>query len=223
MAAFAGKKNGYKTFGILYNQENAYSVSLLAPFVDRLGRGQHHRGRQHDRCRTALPATPTTRPCCCPWSTPMWTPSTAPTTPSSWLPLKPPLPSWATRARSSPVWTAHPGFNTTYGGDCSNIYYINNINTEDETIAAKIAEIQNDVSAPNKYFLGYDIVMAAADCIAKVGTDYTALHDALENLSYEGVTGKITIDPTTHMPTGMSMYMYTYDNQTPVMLEQFAG
>ena len=38
-----------------------------------------------------------------------------------------------------------------------------------------------------------------------------------------GVTGKITIDPTTHMPTGMSMYMYTYDNQTPVMLEQFAG
>ena len=24
--------------------------------------------------------------------------------------------------------------------------------------------------------------------------------------------GKITIDPTTHMPTGMSMYMYTYDN-----------
>ena len=35
MAAFA-VKNGYKTFGILYNQENAYSVSLLAPFVDRL-------------------------------------------------------------------------------------------------------------------------------------------------------------------------------------------
>lgn len=30
MAAFA-VKNGYKTFGILYNQENAYSVSLLAP------------------------------------------------------------------------------------------------------------------------------------------------------------------------------------------------
>ncbi len=50
----------------------------------------------------------------------------------------------------------------------------------------RVAEIQNDVSAPNKYFLGYDIVMAAADCIAKVGTDYTALHDALENLSYEG-------------------------------------
>ena len=62
-----------------------------------------------------------------------------------------------------------------------------------------------------------------ADCIEKVGTDYTALHDAFENLSYEGITGKITIDPANHMPTGMSMYMYTYDNQTPVMLEQFAG
>ena len=39
----------------------------------------------------------------------------------------------------------------------------------------------------------------------------------------EGITGTITIDPATHMPTGMSMFMYTYDNQTPVMLEQFAG
>ena len=35
MAAFA-VKNGYKSFGILYNQENAYSVSLLAPFTDKL-------------------------------------------------------------------------------------------------------------------------------------------------------------------------------------------
>ena len=37
MAAFA-VKNGLKTFGIIYNQENAYSVSLLAPFTDELAK-----------------------------------------------------------------------------------------------------------------------------------------------------------------------------------------
>ena len=34
MAAFA-VKNGLKTFGVLYNQENSYSLSLLAPFTDK--------------------------------------------------------------------------------------------------------------------------------------------------------------------------------------------
>lgn len=220
MAAFA-VKNGYKTFGILYNQENAYSVSLLAPFVDRLAEENitvdnsmivAYGAADTDYKTLLLPlVNANVDAIYCPNYTQQLV---AIETAATELDYKGKIITGLDGA---------PGFNTTYGGDCSNIYYINNINTEDETIAAKIAEIQNDVSAPNKYFLGYDIVMAAADCIAKVGTDYTALHDALENLSYEGVTGKITIDPTTHMPTGMSMYMYTYDNQTPVMLEQFAG
>ena len=29
------------------------------------------------------------------------------------------------------------------------------------------------------------------------------------------------MDPETHMPKDMSMFMYTYDNQTPVMLGEF--
>lgn len=220
MAAFA-VKNGYKTFGVLYNQENSYSVSLLSPFIDRLA---SEGITVDDSMIVAYGAADT-----------------------DYKTLLQPLVSANVDAIYCPNYTQQlvaietaatelgykgkiitgldgaPAFNTTYGGDCSNIYYINNINTEDEAIAAKIAEIQNDVSAPNKYFLGYDIVMAAADCIKNVGTDYNALHDAFENLSYEGITGKITIDPANHMPTGMSMYMYTYDNQTPVMLEQFAG
>ena len=39
MASFA-LKNGLKTFGVLYNQENAYSVSLLDPFLDTLSEGR---------------------------------------------------------------------------------------------------------------------------------------------------------------------------------------
>mgnify|MGYP001420412284 CR=1 FL=1 len=220
MAAFA-VKNGYKTFGILYNQENAYSVSLLAPFVDRLAEDNI---TVDDSMIVAYGAADTDyKTLLLPLVNANVDAIYCPNYTQQLVAIETAATELGYKGKIITGLDGAPGFNTTYGGDCSNIYYINNINTEDETIAAKIAEIQNDVSAPNKYFLGYDIVMAAADCIAKVGTDYTALHDALENLSYEGVTGKITIDPTTHMPTGMSMYMYTYDNQTPVMLEQFAG
>lgn len=220
MAAFA-VKNGYKTYGILYNQENSYSVSLLDPFTDELAKSDI---TVDDNLIVAYGAAD-----------------------KDYKTLLQPIVSAGVDAIYCPNYTqdlvaiytaavelgyqgkiiagldAAPAFNTTYGGDCSNVYYINNINTEDADIAAEIAKIADSVSAPNKYFLGYDIVMAAADCMGKVGTDYTALHDALENLVYDGLTGTITIDPATHMPTGMSMYMYTYNNQDPVMLEQFGG
>lgn len=220
MAAFA-LKNGYKTFGILYNQENSYSVSLLTPFTERLAEDGI---TIDDNLIVAYGAADT-----------------------DYKTLLQPLVSAGVDAIYCPNYTqqlvaiqtaatelgykgkiiagldAAPAFNTTYGGDCSNVYYINNINTEDPDIAAQIEKISDSVAAPNKYFLGYDIVKASADCMSKVGTDPAALRDALENLNYTGVTGTIKIDPSTHMPTGMSMYMYTYDNQTPVMLEQFAG
>ena len=47
---------------------------------------------------------------------------------------------------------AAPSFNTTYGGDCSNIYYINNINTDDPTTAEMAAAVEDKVSAVNKYW-----------------------------------------------------------------------
>ena len=120
---------------------------------------------------------------------------------------------------------AAPSFNTTYGGDCSNIYYINNINTDDPTTAEMAAAVEDKVSAVNKYFLGYDVVMIAKQCIEEAGLDdAAALLAAIENVKdFKGLTGTVTIDPETHMPDGMGMFMYTYDNQTPVMLEDFAG
>ena len=222
MAAFA-LKNGYKTFGVLYNQENSYSVSLLDPFLDRLAEDGV---TVDDSMIVAFGAADT-----------------------DYKTLLQPLVSANVDAIYCPNYTqqlvaivtaatelgyegkiiagldAAPAFNTTYGGDCSNVYYINNINTEDPEIAAKIAEIEDTVSAPNKYFLGYDVVMIAAQCIEETGLDDpAALLSAIENVTdYEGLTGKITIDPATHMPKDMAMFMYTYDNQTPVMLGEFAG
>ncbi len=220
MAAFA-LKNGYKTYGVLYNQENSYSVSLLDPFLDRLAKDEI---TVADDMKVAYGAADT-----------------------DYKTLLQPLVKAKVDAIYCPNYTqqlvaivtaaadlgypgkiiagldAAPAFNTTYGGDCSNVFYINNINTEDPDISSKIDEISGDVAAPNKYFLGYDIVKAAADVIGKVGTAYSDLHSALEGLDYKGVTGDIKIDAKTHMPTGMSMFMYTYDGQDPVMLEQFAG
>ncbi len=87
------------------------------------------------------------------------------------------------------------------------------------------AAVEDKVSAVNKYFLGYDVVMIAKQCIEEAGLDdAAALLAAIENVKdFKGLTGTVTIDPETHMPDGMGMFMYTYDNQTPVMLEEFAG
>ena len=220
MASFA-VKNGYKTFGILYNQENAYSVSLLAPFTNKLA-------------ESGITIDPS-----------VIVPYGAADT--DYKTLLQPIVAAGVDAIYCPNYTqqlvaictaaaelgykgkiingldAAPNFNTTYGADCSNVYYINNMNTEDPEVAKMIEELCADVAAPNKFFLGYDIIGAIAKCVESVGTDPVALQGALENLNYEGITCDIIIDPTTHMPKDCFMFMYTYDNQTPVMLEKFAG
>lgn len=220
MAAFA-VKNGYKTYGILYNQENAYSVSLLQPFQDELAANN-----------ITIDSS-------------LIVPYGAADT--DYKTLLQPIVSAGVDAIYCPNYTqqlvaivtaatelgyegkiiagldAAPSFNTTYGGDCSNVYYINNINMEDPTTAEMAAKVSADVAAVNKYFLGYDMVNAVATVLGEHDGDKEAIRSAMENLNYTGLTGNIVIDPATHMPTGMKMYMYTYDNQEPVYLEEFGG
>lgn len=219
MASFA-VKNGLKTFGVLYNQENAYSVSLLKPFTDTL----ESKGITVDPSLIVAYGAADTD-----YKT-LLQPIVAAGVDAIYCPnYTQQLVAIVTAASelgfSGKIITGldgAPAFNTTYGGDCSNVYYINNINTEDESTKAMIDALGGKVSAPNKYFLGYDMVGAIASCIEKVGTNPNDLRSALESLSYEGLTGTIKLDAT-HMPVDMGMFMYTYDNQTPVMLEQFAG
>lgn len=222
MASFA-VKNGLETFGIIYNQENSYSVSLLNPFIDQLAADGI---TIDDKLVVAYGASDT-----------------------DYKTLLQPIVSAGVDAIYCPNYTqqliaiataatelgfegkivcgldAAPSFNTTYGADCSNIYYINNINTEDATTQTMADAVSDSVSAVNKYFLGYDVVMIAKSCIETAGLeDADALREAIANVKdFKGLTGTVTIDPATHMPAGMGMFMYTYDNQTPVMLEEFAG
>lgn len=220
MAAFA-LENELKTFGVLYNQENAYSVSLLTPFLDELSANGIE---VDDSLIVAYGASDTD------YKT-LLEPLVSADVDAIYLPnytkelvaIETAVTELGYEGKLITGLDGAPAFNTTYGGDCSNVYYINNINVEDETIIEMTEAVQDDVSAVNKYFLGYDIVMIAKQCIEEAGIDDAdALRDAISNVTdYEGLTGTITIDPDTHMPTGMAMYMYTYDNQTPVMLGEF--
>ena len=78
----------------------------------------------------------------------MWTPSTAPTTPRQLVAIETAATELGYKGQDHHRSGRRTRLQHHLRRRCSNIYYINNINTEDETIAAKIAEIQNDVSAP---------------------------------------------------------------------------
>jgi branched-chain amino acid transport system substrate-binding protein len=222
MASFA-MKNGYKSFGVLYNQENSYSVSLLKPFLDTVAEGGHP---VDEKLIVAYGAADT-----------------------DYKTLLQPLVSAKVDAIYIPNYTqqlvaivtagnelgyegkyiagldAAPSFNEIIGTDVSNVYYINNINIFDEKTAEKAEAVSGEVSAVNKYFLGYDVVYIAKQCIEEAGLEDPAkLRSALENVKdFQGLTGTLTIDPKTHMPDKMAMFMYTYDNMTPVLLEEYSG
>ena len=221
MAAFA-LKNGLESFGILYNQENAYSLSLLAPFTDRLAED----GITIDDSLVIPYGAADTD-----YKT-LLQPLVSANVDGIYLPnytadLVKAATALAELGYEGKIITGldgAPAFNTTYGGDCSNVYYINNIDIFEEATAAIAEEVGDSVAAINKYFLGYDAIMAVKACIEEVGEEPADLVGALANITdLQGLTGAMTIDPETHMPAGMGMFMYTYDGQEPVLLEEFAG
>ena len=64
------------------------------------------------------------------------------------------------------------------------------------------------MSAVNKYFLGYDVVMIAKN-VTKSGLEVRMHFDTIANVNgYKGLTGTITMDPETHMPKDMSIFIY---------------
>ena len=220
MAAFA-LENELKTFGVLYNQENSYSVSLLDPFLDELKANDITVDENLIVAYGAADADYKTllEPLVSAGVDAIYCPNYT----QQLVAIKTAADELGYEGKLVCGLDAAPAFNTTYGGDCSNVYYINNINTDDPTTIEMSDEVADDVSAVNKYFLGYDVVMIAKECIEEAGLeDADALRDTIANVNgYKGLTGTITMDPETHMPKDMSMFMYTYDNQTPVMLGEF--
>jgi len=221
MASYA-IKNGLKTFGIIYNQANAYSTSLLPNFRATVEAGggsvvQEVSYGANDKDFNTLLAGIVNAGVDAIY-VPNYTQELVQITD-------------AVRAlgyEGSMVCglDACPPFNTIYGASCDNIYFINNVDDTEAKLQEMIGKVKADkgIDATNKFFLGYDVANILAQVIGEVGTNPADICAAVSNVTdYEGLTGNITIDPNTHMLTGLQMVMFTYDDTTPRMLERYSA
>ena len=221
MAKYA-LKNGFEKFGVIYNEGNAYSVSLQGPFIETI---------EAAGADVAKVVTYTAND-------------------KDFKTLLQPIVNADVDAVFVPNYTqeliliaqqiralgyegslicgldACPPFNTLFGESCDDIFFINNIDGTEANVVAMLADVKDKtgIDATNKFFLGYDVANILKGIMETVGTDPVAIRDATENVTdYAGLTGNITIDPATHMPKGLEMVMFTYDDTTPVMLERYAA
>ncbi|AEC02782.1 ABC transporter substrate-binding protein [Parasphaerochaeta coccoides] len=222
MAQYAIEKRGFGKFGIIYNESNAYAVSLLAPFVDTVKANG----------KTVAVTTSYTA------------------NDKDFKTLLNNILQAGVDAIYSPGYTqelilitqqaramgfkgaliygldAGPPFNNLLGESADNIYFINNIDTTEphlEAITKSVKATQN-IDVTNKFFLGYDIGNILVQALGAVGSDSVAIRDYVENLKgYQGLTGVITMDAKTHFPLGLEMVMHTYEGTTPVVLERYSA
>lgn len=222
MATYAIKEMGLKKFGIIYNQSNAYSVSLLEPFkkvVNELGA----------QIVAEVPYQPTDK---------------------DFKTMLNKIVSAGAEAIYAPNYTqelilivqqaraigfegciiagldACPPFPSLAGPEADGVIYINNITESDPQIQdiVKAYKEKTGNDATNKFFLGYDAMKVLAKIIGEVGDDPVAIRDAIEKLeNYPGLTGNITIDPQTHQPKGLEMVMHVIENQAPKMLKRYSA
>ncbi|MDR0486309.1 MAG: ABC transporter substrate-binding protein, partial [Elusimicrobiota bacterium] len=198
MASYA-MKNGFKRYGIIYNEANAYATSLLPSFIETINKGS-------GKILAQVPYNPNDR---------------------DFKTLLNKIISQNVDAIYAPGYTqdliliaqqaraigfkgalifgldACPPFNTLMGEPCDNIYYINNVDDTEPQLQAMIKSVKEkkNIDVTNKFFLGYDTANIIAQLISENGTDPKALSAAVEKVTnYKGLTGIITIDPKTHMP-----------------------
>ncbi|HWS43416.1 MAG TPA: ABC transporter substrate-binding protein [Pseudoflavonifractor sp.] len=215
-------KNGFKTFGIIYNQGNAYSTSLLPNFkatVEASGGSiaQEVSYTANDKdFKTLLSKIVNAG------------------VDAIYLPNYTQELIQITQAARALGYEgalicgldACPPFNTLLGESADNIYFINNVDDTEATLQAMIKSVKEKtgVDATNKFFLGYDVAHILAGIFGEVDTAPADVCAAVANVSnYAGLTGDITIDPSTHMVKGLDMVMFKYEGTDPVMLERYSA
>lgn len=221
MAKYA-MKNEFKSFGIVYNEGNAYSVALKSPFAETVT-------ANGGSIEVEVPFTSNDKD----FKT-MLSKVINANVDAIYIPnYTQELILIAQQARALGFegglicgLDACPPFNTLMGEDCDNIYFINNVDDTEPVLQEmiKAVDAKTGIKATNKFFLGYDVANILAQITGEVGTDPVAIQKAVENLTgYKGLTGTISIDPANHMPTGLDMVMFKYEGTTPVMLERFSA
>ena len=215
-------KNGFKKFGVVYNEGNAYSVSLQAPFIETVTASGGEVSKVVTYTANDKDFKTLLQPIMDAGVDAIFVPN-----------YTQELILIAQQARALGYegalicgLDACPPFNTLFGEPCDGIYFINNIDGTEANIQAMIAAVKEKTSidATNKFFLGYDVTNILKGIFEQVGTNPADVRNAVENVAnYAGLTGNITIDPATHMPKGLEMVMFKYEDTTPVMLERYSA
>ena len=146
MAEFA-MQNGFKNFGVFYTQDNSYSVSLLDPFVSTI---KANGGTIEDKNIIGYNASETDiktliQPIIKAGVDAIYCPNyTAPL-----VLIKKACDELGFKGAIITGLDGAPAFNTQVGADCSNVYFINNIDIYETETAKAISERCQEVGAPN--------------------------------------------------------------------------
>ncbi|MCE5257270.1 MAG: ABC transporter substrate-binding protein [Spirochaetaceae bacterium] len=223
MASYAALERKYKSFAVIYNQGNAYSVSLLNGFKSTID----------DIPGTSIAIEVPYQPADKDFKTMLSKIRTAKVDAIFAPNYTQELILIVQQARAigftGPLicgLDACPPFATLCGPEADGVLYINNILETDPDTQPIIKAYKEKTGsiATNKFFLGYDVMNILAKVVGQVGDSPAAVRDAVENLNkYEGLTGVITINPKTHQTIGLEMVMEEIKNGQPVFLKRYTA
>jgi branched-chain amino acid transport system substrate-binding protein len=210
LADYALKEIGVKKVAVMYDQSNAFSVSLVKPFVAYIEANggsitTQEVYRQGDKdFRTQLNKIKNSGP-------------EAVFLPNYVQDSVITLQQMDQIGLDIPIIGAldfAPPFASLMGDPkmADNIFFANNYSdNEPQLIKARMAYVDKFNEEPiNKAYLGYDKILIIADAIERAGSsDPVAVAEALgETTDLQGATGLLSISPETHQPLGLSMVMY---------------
>jgi branched-chain amino acid transport system substrate-binding protein len=214
MASYAVEKLGLKKIAILYDQSNAYAVSLVGPFkkyAESVGAkivDEEVYGKTDKDYRTQLSKIKNSGADCV--FAPNYIQGLVITAKQAkQLGLTQPFVGALDYAAPFASLVNDPEA-------ANNIYFANNYSDSEPQLTA----VRNAYRAKynedpiNKVYLGYDKMLVVVEGIKKGGaaTPDKILEGLNKVSGLQGTTGVLTISPKTHQPVGLSMVMYHLDH-----------
>ena len=214
MASYAVEKLGLKKIAILYDQSNAYAVSLMAPFkayAESVGAkvvDEEIYGKTDRDYRTQLSKIKSSGADCV--FAPNYIQGLVITAKQSQqLGLTMPFVGALDYAAPFASLVNDPEA-------ANNIYFANNYSDSEPqlTEVRKAYKAKYNEDPINKVYLGYDKMLVVVEGIKKGGgATPDKIIEGLNKVSgLQGTTGIITISPRNHQPVGLSMVMYYIDH-----------
>ena len=214
MASYAVEKLGLKKIAILYDQSNAYAVSLMAPFkayAESVGAkvvDEEIYGKTDRDYRTQLSKIKSSGADCV--FAPNYIQGLVITAKQSQqLGLTMPFVGALDYAAPFASLVNDPEA-------ANNIYFANNYSDSEPqlTEVRKAYKAKYNEDPINKVYLGYDKMLVVVEGIKKGGgATPDKIIEGLNKVSgLQGTTGVITISPRNHQPVGLSMVMYYIDH-----------